>query len=168
VPADFPSEITRFLLRELAALRRELEAYPEDGLVWSLPPGAPNSAGTLALHLSGHIQHYVGAVLGGTSYLRDRDAEFATRGLPRRDLLANMAEAERAVVAVLPGIANSSLNGVFPERLRGVKVTTREALLQVATHAAYHVGQVDYHRRLVTGDSAGVDAVSPVLLSAQT
>lgn len=166
--SDLSSELARFLLRELETLRRELEAYPEDGLVWSSPPGAPNSAGTLALHLAGHIQHHVGAVLGGTSYARDRDSEFATRGLSRQSLLARLAEAERAVASVLPGMTDSSLNEVFPDPLRGVQVTTREALLQVATHAAYHVGQVDYHRRLVTGDSAGVDAVSPVLLRAQT
>ena len=167
MPSAFTSEVRRFLLRELATLRRELGAYPDDELVWTSPPGVPNSAGTLTLHLSGHIRHHVGTVLGGTSYVRDRDAEFATRGLPRRSLLAEVAEAESVVASVLPKVPDESLGDVFPERLRGVEVTTREALLQVVTHAAYHVGQVDYHRRLVTGDSESVDAVSPVLLSPQ-
>ncbi|MDT8341697.1 MAG: hypothetical protein RQ751_09320, partial [Longimicrobiales bacterium] len=67
------------LLRDLAALRRELLAYPDESQIWALPPGAPNSAGTLALHMAGNLHHFVGAVLGGEGYVRDREAEFADR-----------------------------------------------------------------------------------------
>ena len=73
MPSNLPAEIARSLLRELDTLRREVEAYPDDESVWGLPPGAPNSAGTLTLHLAGNLQHYVGALLGGTGYVRDRD-----------------------------------------------------------------------------------------------
>lgn len=162
--SDLPADIAGFLLRELDALRREIEAYPNEDLIWSLPPGAPNSAGTLTLHLSGNLQHYVGALLGGTGYVRDRDAEFATRDVSRPDLLEHIVAAEQAIRSVLPELAESTLDEPFPEQMRGVTVSTRQALLQLAVHLAYHLGQVDFHRRLLTGDAKGVDAMSAVAL----
>lgn len=163
-PSDLTAEIALFLLRELDSLRRELEAYSDERLIWHVPRGAPNSAGTLALHLAGNIQHYIGALLGDTGYSRDRDAEFATRDLPRADLLEHVTAARRTVASVLPEVADSSLGEPFPEPMRGVTLTRRQALLHVAAHLAYHVGQIDYHRRLVTEDASGIDAVSPALL----
>src|ERR1041384_649946 len=75
--------IEHFLLRELRSLRLELEAYHDESLIWAQPAGLPNSTGTLALHLAGNLRHYVGAVLGGNGYIRDRDLEFSARGLSR-------------------------------------------------------------------------------------
>ena len=167
MPSDLPAEIAQFLLRELDSLRREIEAYPGEEMLWSLPPGAPNSAGTLTLHLSGNLQHYVGTILGGTDYVRDRDAEFATRGVSRQNLIDHVALAERAVASVLPNVPESTLSDPFPEPMRGETLSIREALLHIAVHLAYHVGQIDYHRRLLTGDAAGVDALSPVALKAR-
>ena len=71
--------IAGILARDLRALRREIESFGDESDVWRVPPGISNSAGTLALHLAGNIQYYIGTVLGGTGYLRDRDAEFALR-----------------------------------------------------------------------------------------
>ena len=76
-----PALLGILLRRELAALRRSVEAYPDDASVWALPPGVPNSAGTLVLHCAGNLRHFLGAVLGGDGYRRDRDAEFARRGV---------------------------------------------------------------------------------------
>ena len=140
MPSNLPAEIGRSLLRELDTLRREVEAYPDDESVWGLPPGAPNSAGTLTLHLAGNLQHYVGALLDGTGYVRDRDAEFATRGLTRQTLIDHVASAERAIASVLPTLPESRLTDPFPEAMRGETLSTREALLHVATHLAYHIG----------------------------
>lgn len=156
--------IEHFLRRELRSVRLELEAYPQESLIWSLPPGLPNSGGTLALHLAGNLRHYVGAVLGGDGYVRDRDAEFATRDVSRPDLLEHIVAAEQAIRSVLPELAESTLDEPFPEQMRGVTVSTRQALLQLAVHLAYHLGQVDFHRRLLTGDAKGVDAMSAVAL----
>jgi hypothetical protein len=81
-------DLSRVLVRDLRTLAAELDAYPDDASVWACPPGIPNSAGTLVLHLAGNLRHFVGARLGGTGYVRDRDAEFAARGLPRAELRA--------------------------------------------------------------------------------
>ena len=85
--------------RDLRALAREVAAYADERDLWRVAPGVPNSAGTLALHLAGNIQHYLGARLGGTGYVRDRPAEFAERGVPRVELLARIEAARAAVQA---------------------------------------------------------------------
>ena len=149
-----------FLLRELRTLRRELEAYPDERLLWVLPPGLPNSAGTLALHLAGNLRHYVGALLGGTGYIRNRDEEFAARDVPRAVILEQIAEAEAAVASTLPRLSAEQMSQPFPEPIRDHHLQTGELLMQLAVHLAYHLGQVSYHRRLVTGTVRGVDALS--------
>jgi hypothetical protein len=136
-----PLWISHFLRRELQSLRREIEAYPDERLIWSLPPGLPNSAGTLALHLAGNLQHYVGALLGGNGYIRNRDEEFAARDVPRSVLLEQIAAAEAAVEATLPALSEAQTALPFPERIRDHQLLTGEFLIQLAVHLGYHLGQ---------------------------
>ncbi len=157
---QLPLLISHFLRRELGSLRRELEAYPDERQIWALPPGLPNSAGTLTLHLAGNLRHYVGALLGGTGYIRNRDEEFAARDVPRRVLLEQIAEAESAVEATLPSLSEAQMELPFPEPIREHQLQTGEFLVQLAVHLGYHLGQVSYHRRVVTGDVRGVGALS--------
>src|SRR2546426_6928135 len=93
--------IAAILPRDLSALRREIEAYADERDIWRVAPGISNCAGTLALHLGGNIQFFVGAVLAGAGYVRDRDAGVARRGVPRGGLLrgidAALAAGERGV-----------------------------------------------------------------------
>lgn len=157
---NLPVLIGPFLRRELRSLRLELEAYPDEKLIWALPPGLPNSAGTLALHLAGNLRHYVGALLGDTGYVRNRDEEFAARDVPRAVLLEQLAEAEAAVESTLPRLSEEQMSLPFPEPIRDHHLQTGEILVQLAVHLAYHLGQVSYHRRVVTGDVQGVGALS--------
>ena len=151
--------IRAVLLRDLAAFRRELEAYPDEASIWKLPAGLPNSAGTLALHVAGNLQHFVGAILGGSGYVRDRAAEFSERGAPRAELLRRLVAAEDAVRLGLDGRA---LPEQYPGAAGGGGMTVRtdEWLAHLAVHLTYHLGQVDYHRRIVTGNSTGVGAIA--------
>lgn len=152
--------IEHFLLRELRSLRLELEAYPDERQIWVLPPGLPNSAGTLALHLAGNLRHYVGALLGGSGYVRNRDEEFAARDVPRAVLLDQIMAAEAAIRSTLPGLTEAQLLQPFPEAIRDHFLETGEFLIHLAVHLGYHLGQVSYHRRLVTGEVKGVGALS--------
>ena len=148
MPADWFAGV---LVRDLKGVRRELDAYPSESDIWKVAPGIANSAGTLALHLAGNVQHFFGAVMGGTGYKRDRDAEFSRRDVPRAELVAQI---EAAIVAVGKGLAQVSeaaLAAEFPERIAGHTVTAGEWLVHLAAHLSYHLGQIDYHRRLVTG-----------------
>lgn len=166
ITPQLPVSIGHFLQRELHSLRLELEAYPDEQLIWALPPGLPNSAGTLALHLAGNLRHYVGAILGGNGYIRNRDEEFAARNVPREALLAQIAESEAAIESTLPLLSEEQMSAPFPEPIREHHLKTGELLIQLAVHLAYHLGQVSYHRRLVTGDVQGVGALSAAELVA--
>lgn len=156
--------IAALLDRDLRALGREVAAYPDDGSLWRAIPGIANVGGTLVLHLTGNLQHYFGARLGGTPYVRDRNAEFARRDLPRSELLREIEAARVAVRTALSKTSERELAADFPEVIGGVRVQTAEYLMHLSVHFAYHLGQLDYHRRVVTGDSTGVDAVRPAEL----
>ncbi len=148
------------LVRDLKGLRRELEAYPDERDLWRLAPGIANSAGTLALHLVGNLQHFIGVVLGGASYRRDRAAEFSRRDVPRVELVGQI---EAAIVVVERGLAqvsDAALAEDYSERVGGYAVTTGEWLVHLVAHLGYHLGQVDYHRRLVTGRGETVAALA--------
>ncbi|HEX9563524.1 MAG TPA: DinB family protein [Gemmatimonadaceae bacterium] len=158
------AEIGAIISRELRALERELQAYGSDEQVWLQPAGLPNSAGTLALHAAGNLLHFVGGVLGHTGYVRDRDGEFSTRGVSRRELIAAIHRADSAVSAVLDTFPSERLQEPYPLPVANRRQLTGAFLLHLAAHLAYHLGQVDFHRRIVTGDVAGVGAVSPAEL----
>jgi uncharacterized damage-inducible protein DinB len=153
------STLQTVLHRELGAVRRSVEAYPDEASLWRLPPGLPNAGGTLVLHISGNLRHYVGAVLGNTGYVRDRDAEFSRRDVSRDDLLAEIDAAIDAVERTLAKLPDDGLDSIYPERVAGRDLTTRDYMVHLASHLAYHLGQLDYHRRAVTGDKRGVDAL---------
>jgi uncharacterized damage-inducible protein DinB len=156
--------VSAVLDRDLRTLRREIEAYPDDASLWQTVPGISNVGGTLALHLTGNIQHYFGARLGGTDYVRDRNAEFARRNVSRSELLTEIEAARAAVRKTAARLSEAQLRAEFPESIAGVKIETGEYLLHLATHFAYHLGQLDYHRRVVTRSSTAVDAVRPAEL----
>src|SRR5438045_2441399 len=134
--------IAAVLSRDLRALRREIEAYRDERDLWRVEPGIGNSAGTLALHLAGNIQFFAGTVLGATGYVRDRAAAFAA--------------VERGV-ARLP---DAALSQPYPQPPGGFAVTTGDFLLHLVSHLTYHLGQVDYHRRLLTGEAGQIRAVA--------
>ena len=152
--------VAAVLLRELGALRREVEAFSHEADVWALPPGIANSTGTLVLHLTGNLQHFVGARLGGSGYVRDRAREFAARDLPRAVLLQELDAASSVVRTVLPTLDDRTLGTSFPEVVGGQQIETADFLLHLCAHLSYHLGQVNYHRRLVTGVPTTVNALT--------
>jgi hypothetical protein len=158
------ADLAAILDRDLRTLRRELEAYPDERQIWRAVPGLANTAGTLALHLAGNLQHYVGARWGGTGYVRNRDAEFARRDVPRAELIAEIERARTAVAAGLGAVRPQELDAEFPELIGGCRVRAGDFLVHTAVHFAYHLGQVDSHRRVVTGNADGVGAVRPAEL----
>jgi uncharacterized damage-inducible protein DinB len=156
--------VAAILDRDLQALAREVAAYPDERALWETPSGVMNSGGTLAVHLAGNIRHYFGAKLAGTGYVRDRPAEFASRDVPRATILAQIEEARAAVRAAAARTTDERLGEDYPEVIAGVRVATGEYLVHLVSHFAYHLGQLDYHRRVVTRQTAGVNAVRTVEL----
>ncbi len=152
--------IMRALLRDLGALEREVMAYPDDESLWRVVPGIANSGGNLALHLAGNIRQNVGANLGNTGFVRDRDGEFSAHGVSRTAVAAQVADAMAQVSRTLTTFDPARLDSEYPVRLYERAFRTDALLLHIVTHLAYHLGQVDYHRRMVTGDGAIADTLS--------
>ncbi len=152
--------IATVMTRELKALRREVESYPNDAKPWESAPGITNPGGNLVLHLAGNIQYFVGAVLGGTGYKRYRDAEFGSRDVPRADLLREIDGALAAVETGLERVSDADLGKPYPEPVGGVTPTTGAFLAHLAVHLSYHLGQVDYHRRIFTREGKTVGAMA--------
>ena len=154
------SALRTMIIRELGAVKRELDAYPDDASVWRAIPGVTNSGGTLALHLAGNLQHFFGAILGRDGYKRDRDSEFARRDIPRTELVAGIDASIKSVERTLNTLTDETLASAYPEPIAKRTIATSTFLVHLATHLAYHLGQINYHRRAVTGDSRTVDSVS--------
>jgi len=148
------------IVRDLDAFARELELYPDDTSVWATAPGVTNSAGTLALHVAGNLQHYVGKVLGGTGYVRNRDDEFGRRSGTREELAGELRTAAQVIRRVLPRVTEADLGRDFPEQVGGVTMSTDLFLHHASVHLAHHLGQVGYLRRIVTGDTRSAGAMS--------
>src|SRR5687768_7793652 len=130
------------IIRELRAVQRELDLYPDDASVWKAIPGVPNTGGTLALHLAGNLQHFIGAILGRTGYVRDRDAEFARRDVPRAELKAGLDAAIAAVERTLDALPPGALDGPYPEPIAKKSVHAGTFGLHLLSHLAYHLGQI--------------------------
>lgn len=157
--------ISGILVRELTSLRQEIEAYPSDADLWRVVPGITNPAGTLALHLAGNLQHFVGAILGGTAYVRNREVEFSARGLTKAEVVARVNDAIAAVEQTFRRLGPTDLASEYPEAIAKVRVNTADFLIHLASHLAYHLGQVDYHRRIVTGSPTTLGTVAPAKLT---
>jgi uncharacterized damage-inducible protein DinB len=154
--------VASVVVRDLNAVRREIAAYPDEASIWKLPPGIANSGGTLALHLAGNVQHFFGRILGGSDYVRDRAAEFSRRDVPRAEMLAQLDAAVTAAERGLAEVSESALGRDYPEPIGKHRLAIGDALVYLAGHLTYHLGQIDYHRRLVTGrgDTVGTIAVA--------
>ena len=148
------------LLRELRGVRRQVEGYPDDASPWIEVPGMPYTGGNLALHVAGNLRLFIGKYLGGIEFVRDRDAEFARRSGTREELLAGIDAASDAVERGLARTSADVLAGVYPEAFGERRITTEMFLGHLVAHLAFHLGQLDGHRRVVTRDRAGADSVA--------
>lgn len=139
--------------RDLANLKAEIGKYENESDLWTVKDGITNSAGNLCLHLAGNLQHFFGAVLGHTGYVRDRDAEFARKDVPKAELLSELDAALESVRTTLNKLTDEDLAKAYPIEVFGHPMTTEYFIVHLATHLTYHLGQINYHRRLIDASS---------------
>lgn len=151
IERDFIESISSLIDRDLKKLAAEISLYPAEESIWKTAPGITNSAGTLCLHLCGNLQHYFGAVLGGTGYKRDRPREFAARNVPSVELLDEIERSRAAVLQTLENFKPSLLHKEYPEKVFDYPMTAMHFFIHLSAHLGYHLGQVNYHRRLTVG-----------------
>jgi uncharacterized damage-inducible protein DinB len=160
MPSSLLESLRFLIVRDLTSLDQQVAAYPDDDSLWITAPGISNSAGNLVLHLTGNLRHFFGATFGKTGYVRDRAAEFATKGLSRDALRREIAAAIGEVESSIGRIDEAQLDRAYPLAIADRKVRTADFLTHLAVHLTYHLGQIDYHRRLLTPDPKPVENVS--------
>ncbi len=142
--------LSTLLIRDLTKLRSEIEAYSDENQLWIVTGGISNSAGTLCLHLCGNLRHFIGAQLGNSGYVRNRPAEFNDRDVSQEELLTRIDQTINEVRESLEGLSQDQLSEPFPAEVFGYEVTTEFFLIHLHGHLNYHLGQINYHRRLLT------------------
>ena len=135
--------------RELEKLKQEIELYKEESKLWIIEKGIANSAGNLCLHLVGNLNTYIGKELGGTGYIRNRELEFSQKDVSRDELVKKIDETIGVVEKVLDSITNPQLEEEYPVIVFAEKMSTGFFLIHLIAHLTYHLGQINYHRRLL-------------------
>lgn len=145
------NDLQTLFVRDLTAVIRELEAYPDEPSLWRVQGDIINPAGNLALHLIGNLSQFVGDDLGGVPYTRDRPAEFSRRDVPRAELTRGLSRVSSLVSDTLGQLTEEQLAQVHPRLPPAfpVGMTSSAFLLHLYGHLNWHLGQINYHRRIV-------------------
>jgi len=141
--------LRELFLRDLNRLRTEIKNYPTESQLWKNTAETPNSAGSLCLHLCGNIQHFIGHLIGESKYERKREFEFSGQAVPLEKLFSEIDAAEKAVLLGFKKINVNLLDADFPVKLGENQFSFEQMLLHLYGHLNYHLGQLNYHRRLL-------------------
>jgi len=133
----------------LSKLNKELALYTDENCLWKTPKGINNSGGNLYLHLIGNLNHFIGAVLGNSGYKRKRDEEFVIKNIPISDLQKQIDATKEVVINTLKKLNSDDFDAIYPINVFGTEMTTTYFLIHLTGHLNYHLGQINYHRRLV-------------------
>ena len=142
--------LNRLIERDLGKLKAEIELYSNQSDIWNTEGEITNSAGNLTLQLIGNLKHFIGTVLGNSGYIRNRDKEFSDTNVPREDLLSGIDETASVVKATLANLTEDDLGRFYPIEVFGEPLTTEFFLVHLAGHLNWHLGQINYHRRLLS------------------
>lgn len=135
--------------RDLNKLKFEIESYEIESQLWAIDKNISNAAGNLCLHLIGNLNTYIGAEIGKTSYVRDRSLEFSSKDIPKSELISKIENTILVVNNALDILTESDLQAIYPQIVFEKEMTTGFFLIHLSTHLAYHLGQINYHRRLL-------------------
>jgi uncharacterized damage-inducible protein DinB len=136
------SELLPLFIRDLEKLAKEINNYQNESDLWVVSKEVNNSAGNLAKHLTGNLRHFIGHLLGGSAYVRDRKAEFETKDEPVAALLTEIELAKA-------DLDTDTLANSYPINVLGYDMTIQYFLMHLYGHFNYHLGQISYHRRLL-------------------
>lgn len=135
--------------RDLNKLKLEIESYQSENKIWYVEKSIANSAGNLCLHIIGNLNTYIGAQIGKTNYIRNRELEFSDRDVSKALLIAQIEATIQTVNDALDLMSGTDLKKEHPFLIFETKTSTEFLLIHLTTHLAYHLGQINYHRRLL-------------------
>lgn len=148
------SESAALLRRDLTTLIQQIEAFATDEMLWKTVPGVTNAAGNLILHIEGNLREYVGRQLGHIAFTRDRSSEFAAASFSRADLTRRIADLIQTIGPVIEGLRSDQMEAIYPQVVLERPVTTAAFLIHLYGHLNWHLGQIDYLRRTLSGAGA--------------
>lgn len=142
-------DFTYFFERDLNKLIEEINLYKNEDDIWQIKEGISNSGGNLTLHLIGSLNHFIGATLAGNGYVRERDKEFSLKNIPRTQLIEGISNITAIIKNTLPALSEVDLQKDFPVSFNNKISSTGFILMHLLAHLSYHLGQVNYHRRIL-------------------
>jgi len=142
-------ELVKIFDRDLDKLKKEIESFEEEQNLWIIKAGIANSAGNLCMHLLGNLKTYIGKNIGQHPYNRDRVAEFTAKHIPRKKLLEDIEETKSIVISSLEKMDPDNLQNLYVENVLGYEMTNAFFLIHVTAHLSYHLGQINYLRRIL-------------------
>lgn len=141
--------IKSLLVRDLGKLKKEISQYSNEANLWVVDREIKNSGGNLCYHLIGNLNHFIGAQLGGTGFVRQRDLEFSSNNIPKEQLLSEIDATIGIVENALSNLSDIDLDKDYPLIVFKEKMSIGFFLIHLNTHLTYHLGQINYHRRLL-------------------
>ncbi len=135
--------------RDILRVKNEISLYADETKLWLAVPGISNAAGNLCLHLSGNLQHYIGGILGHSGYVRNRPEEFSQKDIPAKQLIEDLDRVAVLVAKTLRELPIDQLEKEYPEKVFEQPMTVEYFLLHLLAHLNYHLGQINYHRRMI-------------------
>lgn len=135
--------------RDLNKLKSEIESYLDERNIWLTEKGIANSAGNLCLHLIGNLNTYIGAEIGNSGFIRNRQMEFSIKNVPVSDLIHEIKRTKDIVISSLDNLTDRDLENEYPVLVFDEKTSVVFFLVHLTTHLTYHLGQINYHRRLL-------------------
>lgn len=135
--------------RELEKLEDEINSFSDETMIWKTSGEIKNSAVNLTLHLCGNLQHFIGAVLGKTEYIRNRDAEFSSKDISRQNLIIEIKKTADSISKSLAVLNEKDLQKIYPQNFLPKEVTAEYFLIHLISHFSYHLGQINYLRRIL-------------------
>lgn len=141
--------LQKIFKRDLEKLKHEISLYRDEKNLWLIDKNIANSAGNLFLHLVGNLNTYIGAEIGKTGYIRNRDLEFSQKNIPQQQLIKMGEDTIIVVEDGLNKLNEEDLKKEYPLLVFKEKTSTGFFLIHLAVHLDYHLGQINYHRRLL-------------------
>lgn len=142
------NELKELYDRDLERLESELTLIAGDNL-WETVPGVVNSVGILTQHIVGNLNHFVGTALGNTDYIRNRDREFTQTGITSDKLISDVNDTSDMIDCVLGNLEEGELANPYPMDIP-MDYSIYKFLLHLYGHLNYHLGQVNYLRRILS------------------
>ena len=135
--------------RDIQKLKTEISSYSDETKLWITSAQISNAGGNLCLHLLGNLQYYIGGVLGASGYIRNRPEEFSLKNIPVKDLIHTLEHTTVTITKTIESLSDEALAKEYPEKVFEQTMTTEYFLLHLLAHLNYHLGQINYHRRIL-------------------